>query len=492
MLSKSSYLSGKQCHKRLYLERKQRELLPEITAAQQHIFDQGHRVGELALQLFPGGVDVTPERYNSDGIQQSIRRTRELIEAGEKVIYEAAFVHNEVFCAVDILVWREDGWHIYEVKSSTKAKEVHIDDIAVQLYILQGNGLTIGDAAVVHINTSYHRDGAINPHKLFRVASVIEAARGKQHEVQQRITELKSVLQSDEVPHIDIGLHCHEPYECPLIDHCRSHLPSYSVFDLSGIWKSRAYEWYYDGDIDIQSLPPEGFNERQAAQIRLAKDGQDVIDREAIRRFCGELQYPLYFFDVETWNPAIPPFDGTRPYEQHIFQYSLHVQETPGAELIHYQYLADPDGTDYRGELMLQLLEDIGTRGDVIVYNKGFEHSRISELTHHFPDFALDLLRINSRMVDLMDVFKNGWYQSPEMRGSYSIKAVLPVLVPELTYKNLDIQSGDVASALFNAAFFGDAYADFESKREALFQYCGLDTLGMVELLGVLGRKQVY
>ncbi|MGF1566381.1 MAG: DUF2779 domain-containing protein [Flavobacteriales bacterium] len=483
MLSKSSCLVGKQCLKRLYLEHKHRELLPEITQARQHVFEQGHRVGELALQLFPNGTDATPPRYNSDGIQHAIQHTLDLIHAGERVIYEAAFVYNQVFCAVDILVLYNDEWEIFEVKSSTQVKEVNIDDIAVQLYVLQGNGLIIGDASVVHINTVYQRDGSLNPQQLFRRSSVLEAARGKQHEVSERIAEMKAVLKSEEVPAIDIGLHCHEPYECPFIPHCRQHLPAYSVFDLGGIWRSKAYERYYEGDIDILSLPEDEFNQGQAAQIRLAKDGSTLIDRESIRSFFNDLHYPLFFFDVETWNPAIPPFDKTRPFEQHIFQYSLHVQEAPGSELIHKAFLANPDGSDYRHELIQQLLADIGTQGDVVVYNMGFEHSRIGELTHHFPEFTNELLSINKRMIDLMEVFKNGWYRSPELRGSYSIKAVLPVLVPELTYKNLDIQSGDVASALFNAAFFSADHSVFDSKRQALLDYCGLDTVAMVEIV---------
>lgn len=486
MLSKSSYLSGKQCRKKLWIERHQRQLLPAVSQGQQHIFDQGHRIGRLAQTLFPGGVDVTPDTYNREGINAAIAQTAALIAGQQDVIYEAAFEHNGVFCAVDILVRDGAGWKLYEVKSSTGVKDVHIDDVAVQMYILEGCGLTVTDAAVVVVDTAYRRDGAIDPQRLFKIVSVHYDALVEQPGITDRIAELKAVVTADELPAVDIGMQCHLPYECPLIAHCRRHLPEQSIFTLRGLRKRDAYDWYRKGYRALTELPEEAFSGRQALQIALAKRGEDRIDRAAIAAFCDRLRYPLHYLDFETWSSAIPAFDGTGPYAQHIFQYSLHIEASPDAQLEHREYLAEPDGRDYRRTLLSRLFADLGEEGDIVVYNQSFEQTRLRELSAQFPEFSVAIDRACARMVDAMQVFSSGWYESSRFGGSYSIKRVLPVLDPTLGYTDLAIQSGDAASTLFTAHFLTantDAFADH---RDDLLKYCAMDTEGMVGVVRAL------
>ena len=490
MLSKSTYLSGKQCLKKLWIERNQRALLPPVSESQQHIFDQGHRIGALAQTLFPGGIDVTPAAYNREGIEAAIAQTAELIAAGQEVIYEAAFQHNGVFCAVDILVRDSAGWKLYEVKSSTAVKDVHTDDIAIQLYILQGCGLTVTDASVVVVDTAYRRNGALDPQRLFRIESVHYDALVSLPGITDRIAELKAALTAPEQPAVDIGMQCHQPYECLLIAHCRAHLPEASIFTLRGLRKRDAYDWYRKGYRALVDLPEDAFSERQALQIRLAKTGATQIDRAAVAAFCAQLRYPLHYLDFETWSSAIPAFDGTGPYTPHIFQYSLHIEASPDAELEHREYLAEPNGRDYRHALLTQLFADLGEEGDIVVYNQSFEQTRLREVAEQFPEFADAVVRATARMVDAMKVFTQGWYESPRFGGSYSIKRVLPVIDPTKGYADLAIQSGDVASILFARHFTAADPTGFAVYRDALLSYCGMDTEGMVGVIRTL--REIY
>jgi hypothetical protein len=206
------------------------------------------------------------------------------------------------------------------------------------------------------------------------------------------------------------------------------------------------------------------------------------INIEEIRNFTNGLNYPLYFLDFETIGPAGPKYNGSRPYQQLVFQYSLHVQEISNSEIIHKEHLADPS-QDPRIGFIEQLIQDCGTSGDIIVYNIGFERGKINDLIEVFPQYSNELRRIVNRLKDLMIPFQQKWYYTPEMKGSYSIKYVLPALVPELSYNNLEIKEGGTASNTFLSMVNGSFKGDVEETRRQLLEYCKLDTYAMVKIL---------
>ena len=485
-LSKSSFLRGVQCDKSLYLYRHHPELRDEISEAQQAIFDRGTAVGLLAQQLFPGGEDASPEDYSK--FFDSIHTTRRLIDKGAKIIYEAAFEHNNTAAAIDILVKTRGGWKGYEVKSSTSVSDVHILDAAVQYYVLTGSGIDLKDISIVHLNNEYVRQGELDLRKLLTIESVKDEIVEHQQYIEEKIPGLLSVLRKRSVPDIPIGPHCSDTYACDFIGHCWKHVPENSVFDISRLSSAKQFELYNNGIISMNDIPDDfRLSNNQRLQIDALRNGQPVIDREAVRAFLDTLNYPLYFFDIETFNPAVPLYGTTRPYQQIPFQFSIHYKKSKRSEPVHREFLAEA-GPDPRPEFIKQFLRCTGEPGDILVYSQAFEVSRLRELARDFPEHANELNNRIDRIKDLIIPFRTKAYYTPGMRGSASIKAVLPELVPDLSYDEMPIGDGGAAMNAYERLIAETDPDNIAQTRKALFEYCKLDTLGMVRLLEELER----
>ena len=475
---------GVQCKKRLYLHKFGKRFgisKDEVSAQQEAIFSTGTNVGELAQQIFPNGVDCTPDSYYD--FHPSIEKTSELVSAKSPVIYEAAFQFDQVLVALDILVLKDDGWHAYEVKSTNDTKETHIQDAALQYWVINNSGLNLKSMNVMHFNREYIREGELNIHELFTWDDITEQVIPLQPKIGNQINENKACLKEPTVPEVEIGSHCSDPYPCDFIGNCWKHIPDYSVFSLTRAM-SKGWELYDQGILEIKDIP-EGFqlSDSQQLQVSAEKSGDTFIDVAGIQSFLEDLSYPLYYLDFETIMPAVPLFDKTRPYQMSIFQYSVHIQEEKNGVVVHKEFLADPSDRNLRATLAEQLIADMGKSGDVIVYNMAFEATRLKELVRDFPQHTTALEGITNRMVDLAVPFQQKLYYTPEMRGSYSIKKVLPALIPELSYSDLEIQEGGTASLTFLQMVNGQFIGDVGDTRQALLEYCKLDTLAMVRIL---------
>jgi len=331
---------------------------------------------------------------------------------------------------------------------------------------------------------AYVKDGDLDVHQLFTIVSVLKDVIPIQANIPAIITDLKNTLQPNSIPDIDIGLQCHNPYPCDFLGHCWKHIQEYSVFDISRLYQTKKFEIYQMGAIHLDQIPKDyPLNNNQWMQVDCELEHKSHIDNTKIQKFLNSLNYPLYFLDFETMATAVPIFDHTRPYQQIPFQYSLHVQKTINGELLHYEYLALADGTDPRIGFVEQLIRDCGTDGDVIVYNAGYERSKLNDLVEVFPEKQKQLQRIIDRLVDLMVPFKERWYYTPYMHGSYSIKQVLPALAPQLSYEVLEISEGGTASNTFAEMIMGSFRGDIQEARENLLEYCKLDTFAMVTIL---------
>ena len=486
ILSKSTFIRGLQCEKSLYLYKHNYNLKDAISPQLQAIFNQGNNVGLLAQELFPNGVDTSPSSHFK--IQESIFKTQELIEKGESIIYEATFQFNGVLAALDILVKDEEGWKAYEVKSSTSVSDVYINDAAIQSYSIVNSGIDLKDISIVHINNQYIKDGRINIHELFTIESVFDKVQEVLPKIPNQVEWFKQVIKQDEAPNIDIGPHCSKPYDCDFKGHCWSHIPDYSIFNISNLWTSKKFDLFSKGIITLDQidLGNNPLNSNQLLQVTSELGNKSFIDKPKIKNFIEELNYPLYFLDFETMGSAIPIFNNSRPYQQLVFQYSLHIQNFDD-EVIHHEYLAEANpNLDPREDFIKQLIEDCRDTGDILVYNIGFERGKLNDLITVYPQYENDINKIILRLKDLMIPFQQKWYYKPEMRGSYSIKAVLPALVPELSYQDLEIKEGGTASTTFVQMINGDFEGDYEKMRHALLEYCKLDTFAMVEILSVL------
>lgn len=481
ILSKSTFMRSYQCSKSLYLHKFHSELRDEMDDGQEAIFERGISIGQLAQNLFSGGVDAsppTPYEY-----QKSVDKTTRLIREGARIIYEAAFQHKGVLAAIDILVNQNGKWKAYEVKSSTSAKEQFILDAALQYHVITNSGIQLSDISIIHLNNEYVRKRELNLHELFVVTTVLDLVKEKQEFVKKQIMAAKELLQKKVMPDTDIGVHCDDPYPCDFKGHCWKHIPEISVFNISRLNAEKKFELYNSGVINLKDVP-ESFplNAAQKMQVHCFCTGETRIDKKGIREFLNSLIYPLYFLDFETFGPAIPLYENSKPYQQIPFQYSLHYKKMTSGEVIHYSFLAEA-GPDPRPGFIESLLSNIADKGDILVYNRPFETTRLKELAAAFPEYASRIEGILKRIKDLMLPFQQKLYYTPSMNGSYSIKSVLPALVPELSYKNLEIANGGSASGAFEQLIYEKDKKYIAETRKHLLEYCKLDTWGMVKIL---------
>jgi hypothetical protein len=478
-LSKSRFIRGLQCHKSLWLYQYKPELRTLPDEALQAIFDAGTDVGLLAQKLFPGGIAID---FEDSSFPEKIEKTKALMERGVKTIYEATFQYDGVLVMVDILHKGKHGWEVYEAKSTTQVKDVHLPDLAIQYYVLTGCGLPISKASLVHINNEYVRQGELDIRRLFVMARMTETVIEYQKQVKKDLTAMKKML-GGACPAIKIGPQCSDPYDCDFMEHCWSHVPEPSVFNISRLRPYAKFELYHMGIVKFKDIPEDyPLNTSQRMQVEAELTGKKFINKHGIEEFLKSLRYPLFFLDFETYKSAIPPFDGLRPYENIPFQYSLHYQEQESSKPQHSGFLAE-EGTDPREEIARRLAEEIPSKACVIVWNMGFEKAVIRKLAEQFPAYSRRLMNIHDNIIDLMVPFQKKHYYTKEMNGSYSIKAVLPALVPELSYEDLEISDGDTASNRYATLHLVKDREEVKRIRKALLEYCRLDTLAMVKIM---------
>jgi hypothetical protein len=403
--------------------------------------------------------------------------------SGTRVIYEASFLWDGLFAAVDILVKRGPQWHAYEVKSGTSIKEHYLADATFQLHVIRGAGVSVSRFFIMHVDSRFQRFGPIEPSSLFQIVPVMRRLRILLPELIGQVAELKQVLSTNQIPQKDIGPHCSSPHPCPFTDLCWSHIPTPSIFDIMHLGGTRKFELYYQGVFRQEELP-DGYHlsEMQKLQVSATVSGMDYVNEPALKDWLNRLVYPLYLMDFECFQPAVPLYDGTRPYQQIPFQFSVHRTEYPGGTKEHMEFLAEA-GPDPRRAFIEALLKATGLSGTVLAYNKSFELGRLRELAVQFPEEAADIQALINRVADLMEPFEKKWYYTPGMQGSHSIKNVLPAMVPGLHYEALAISNGQAASEAFEELFYLDNPQREQEIKDHLLAYCKLDTEAMVYIL---------
>ena len=479
MLSKSRFLAGLQCHLRLWYQCFERELIPEVPPSQQAIFDAGHEVGELATQLFPGGILIDePYFLHKQAVQSTLQAMQ---DPDVKSIYEAAFAHDGVRIRVDVLERLDDGsWNLVEVKSSTSIKEVYYPDVAVQFYVLEGCGLKINRAGILHINNQYIYDGQnLDLESLFSFGDLTDETMSMQPEIPGQLEELKGMLAVDSAPEIQPSRHCHKPYDCEFWDHCTKDMPEFWVYNISGIGQEKLDEL---ADMGIQAIRdiPQTFPLSQIQdRIRASVSNRQEFISDQLEAELNDVAYPVHFLDFETIGVAIPRYAGTRPYQTIPFQWSDHILYENG-NLDHREYLCNED-KDPREEFTQTLLDALGTKGSIFIYTT-YETGILNSLIEHFPQYAEELQSVIDRFVDLYAIIKQHYYH-PKFYGSFSLKYVLPALVPEMSYENLSIQDGMQASLDYLRMIDSETSHDEKARiRAELLTYCGQDTLAMVKI----------
>ena len=493
-LSKSLYLNGLQCQKYLWLKIHRKEKLQKPDTNLKAIFTTGDKVGEKACKLFPGGKQIKYDETVPHS--ERIALTKKYIADGVKTIYEATFEYDGVLVMVDILNLDNDGnFEIYEVKSSTwnskknlKSIDTYIKDISIQYYVLNGYGLKISKACITLLNGEYIREEKENLDKLFIHKDVTKEAISLQNKIPEILKSFQSTLGIKKTePKIDIGWHCKNPNICFGYDYCwtqQRNIPEYSVFNIFPLTKkSKALELYQKGIINIEDIPrSEKLTKIQIKQVNLVKVNEVVMDKDAIKVFLKSFNYPYYYFDFETYQQALPEFIGVKPFQQIPFQYSLHIKHN-SSELDHKEFLAH-SGSDPRETLVTKIISDIPPDVTVLAFNASFEKSILKELARHFPKYKEHLENIINNIVDLAEPFRKKYYYHPEMKGKFSIKILLPLLVPEMDkeYEKLNIKDGVTAMQSFADLANSSDNNKINKIRKDLTKYCELDTLAMVKI----------
>ena len=483
LLTKSKYITGLQCPKCLWTAFNEPDKFPKADASTQHRFDEGHKVGELAKKLYPEGIDVS-----FDNFMDNVRRTKKLVKE-RKTLFEPGFMADRLFCRGDILTPAgKDEWDVIEVKSSTKVKETNLHDVSFQKHVYRKSGLKIRNCYLAFINNQFVKNGKINPNEFFILEDISKEAEEAGEGIEARIKEMEEIISSKKSPETCIGKHCKAPYDCRMKNHCWEFMPEAHVFQLYRGGK-KCFELFENGVQSLEDIPEDyKLDVKQEIQRECHKTGKPHINKQGIKKFFDSLKYPLYYLDFETYSTAIPLFDGTKPYQNIPFQFSLHVVDKKGGTK-HYSFLAEGQ-KDPRPEFARELKKVLGNKGSIIVYNQSFEIGRLKETAEALPEYADWVKETLPRIIDLLTPFRNFDYYNPLQKGSASIKKVLPALTGK-SYTDLEINNGwDASIQYFNTTFKETTPEEKQKVRENLLEYCGLDTEGMVWVVGEL-EKQV-
>ena len=492
ILSKSEYMMFLRHPAWLWLKKHNKKILPKPDANLQAVFDTGNLFEDYAEELFPNAVELGFESYEE--YLSLPERTMKALSDGAETIFQGRFESNNITCIVDVLKRVEGNvFDLYEIKSNSSVKKEHFPDLAFQTLVIEGAGLEIRNIYVTHVNSEYRRSGEIEIEKLTKTEDVTNDVRAKTEETKLGIDKAFAVIESSTMPnisprHVKLGSLSDwmEIYEI-----IEGEISPYSINNLYKVNKRRIGELEDMGVKMIEDIPDDyDVPNSQIAQVAVTKSGERYFEKENIKEFLESLKYPLYFLDYETTSNVIPPFDGTKPYQQVPFQYSLHILESPDGELTHKEYL-HTDNSNPVEPLLKQLKEDVGGVGSVLVWCEGFEKPRNIEMGKMFPEYSGFLSDVNDRVVDLMVPFSKGWFVDKDFYGGASIKDVLPALVPSLSYKDLNVQEGSTASRLWKETFIDEEdTGDRKKIADDLLKYCELDTLAMVEIWKVLKNSQ--
>lgn len=486
-LSKSDYMLFLKHPAWLWIKKHARHFLPPVDAALQARFDEGHAFEPYAESLFPGLIRLGFSDFGSYQALPSV--TLETWRNGANVVAQGRYEDGPITCIADIVSRDGDGYVLTEIKSGTSAKPEHTFDLAFQRVVLEGAGFPIKRCVIAHVNREYVRNGEIDPEQLVAINDITEAVEDQLENTRARIDQALRVAASETMPDpaperarlksYDEWLEIRDKLDPPLGPNSIHRLPFMNAEKATKLIDAGITEIDQVEDASVLAKSTRRYLSALAKGVR-------SVDSGRLTSFLAEIVYPVYYFDYETSQSLLPPWDGTRPYQQVPFQYSLHIQRAPGGEIEHREYLHRDSGNPMPA-LLERLREDVGDTGSILVWYEGFEKARNNEMASAYPEYAAFLEGLNARVIDLMKPFADETITDPAFKGSASIKAVLPVLVPELSYDDLDIREGSSASRLWKEVTLTNPDSSARDKVYAdLVKYCTLDTWAMVAIYRTL------
>ena len=494
-LSKSDYMLFLRHPAWLWLKKFDKSKLPPIDANLQAMFDAGHEFESYAEQLFSNAVKVGFDIKNFNTYKTMPTRTKQAVDSDTLVILQGRFEEDGLTCIVDIL-HRVQGndFDLIEIKSSTKAKPEHEYDLAFQVLVLEKAGLSIRSISVIHANKEYVKDGEIDPSGIAGKTDVTDEVRALASTTLLQIDMARNALSNGSMPEISpryvnqlniprVGSQWMQEW-LNIHRSLKPNLDKYSIYNLSYPSSEQIGQLEDQGVELIGDLPEQlALRVKQKVQIQTIRDDKRIIDKDKIRSFLDTFTYPLYFFDYETFSSVIPFFDGCRPYDDYPFQYSLHILESSDSELKHVEYLHNENSNPIPG-LIKQLKHDIGDSGTILTWNMSYEKSCNDRMAEFYPEHKEFLASVNDRIEDLMTPFAKMWFFDKDFMGSASVKKVMPVLAPELSYEELNVGDGLLARRQWTETVLEDK--NKFKRTEIMYdlsKYCTLDTFAMARIL---------
>ncbi len=488
-------MAFRQCPKRLWLEIHRSDLRKDSSATQAR-FQTGYQVGDIAQTLYDPTGNGEVIDIEAEGFDRAFARSAQLLSHSQQPIFEAGLKGAGALAFADVMLPcvenEETLWHMVEVKSSTSVKDYHRDDIAVQVFAAQASGVKLKSVALAHIDNSWVYPGDSDYQGLLVENDLTEEAFARTEEVRNWIAEAQKIADQPTEPEVAVGPQCSVPFECGFCDYCSRDLvkPEFPLTWLPHFTSTRRAQLEAQGVTDLRDVPAGWLNDKQNRIREHTLANTVYFDASGAAADLAPHGFPCYFLDFESIMFGVPIWKGTRPYQQICFQFSLHVLSETGI-LTHSAFL-DLSGQDPSESFATALVANCGDHGPVFVYNASFEKGRISELAQRYPELAPSLLNINDRVVDLLPIARNRYYH-PSQQGSWSIKAVLPAAVPDLSYDQLTgVQDGGMAMEAFTEAISSDTPPGRKAEIEGqLLAYCQLDTLAMVRLWQLFTGSEV-
>jgi hypothetical protein len=485
-LSKSKLIAFRQCPKRMWLEIHRPELR-EDSFGTEVSYRIGNEVGEVAKRIYAkngAGTEIDAQR---DGYPVAISQSQALLATPNQVLFEPAFKAEGLIAFADVMLpdhtGGDPGWKMVEVKSSTKVKDYHHDDVAVQSYVAQQSGVNLKSVAVACVDSSWTYPGNGDYRGLLIETDLTAEAFGRTTEVEAWSAAAHEVADHETEPSIETGGHCYDPFECGFCTYCNlgKPQPTAPLIWLPRFSGKRRSECHEQGITELHDLPDDGLNSLQLRVKGCSLSGSVYFDAKGAAEKLQGLSFPAYFLDFETWAPAVPIWAGTRPYQAVTVQFSIH-QLSEARELHHHSFL-DLSGDDPSERFAETLIVQCGQNGPIFVYNQAFEATCVRKLADRFPARSNALLAIVDRMVDLLPVARQHYYH-PSQHGSWSIKAVLPAIAPDLNYDQLEgVADGAAAMEAYGEAIRPDTTLERKDEiRHQLETYCRLDTFALVRL----------
>lgn len=456
MLTKSDFLIYIEAPLHLWAK-KNKQYQRSLSEYDQHLVKQGYEVEALAR-------DYIKEHINGEKEFQKEYRTKELLSKA------------------DIVVKEDNKEYIYEVKSTTSIEKEHKYDVLFQYYT--ASKITkIEKIYLVYLNKEYTLESNLNLSELFIIEDMTEYVKENLNIIEGLIEEAILVSKKENPNGL---LECYKPKECPCKGLCHPNLPEYSIYNIAMADEKKLRTLKEIGVLDIKEVPSDfKLSSRQRKQVDVAKRNSVEINREMIKKDLGELNKPVYFLDYETYSWAVPRYENHKVYQNVVFQYSIHILKEDG-EILHKEFISTTREDPIK-ELLSNLKNDIPSEGSILVWNKTFEKGCNEEMARIYPEYKTFLEDLNNRIYDLGDIFSKQMYIDPKFKGSWSIKNVLPVLIPDLTYKGMNISNGTQAMVGWEDLVYKNITKEEKEKiKNDLLKYCELDTYAMYKIYSYL------